>query len=81
MDSGRRSEDGEAVIKVVDSKWYNHNGHCIGIVLVETDFGHKAYIGVGYGNDEAFDATRIVSNGARFREAPALWPKIDLWAT
>lgn len=46
----------------------------------EVAHGHKAYIGVGYGNNEAFNATRIVSNGARFRDAPALWPKIDRWA-
>ena len=69
-------------LKVIDTKWFTQMMHpsTIGIVLVDTGFGHKAYIGTGFGIDEGSDQQTICRNGSRFRPAQALWPDITNWA-
>lgn len=67
--------------RIEDVKWYTGNfTGCIGIVLYNTGFGHKAYIGIGAGLDRKRDASRIVSTGCRFHEGAALWPSVSHWA-
>ncbi len=65
--------------EVIDVKWFS-GVDCIGIVLVDTGYGHKAYIGVGRGDDEQEDIDYIAGNGSRFHFARLLWPNITNWA-
>ena len=69
-------------MKIKDVLWYTPLTHAqlvIGIVLVDTGFGHKAYIGVGTGINEEVDKALIAVNGAPFRHGDALWPLIEDW--
>lgn len=66
--------------RIKDAVWYTPQGACIGIVLVETIGGHKAYIGVGSGFDATSDSRRIALNGVPFYHADSLWPNITSWA-
>ena len=66
--------------KVIDVRWYSGR-ETLGIVLIDTGFGHKAYIGyVPMPWDEKRDAERIVRWGVRFTDADKLWPDIKEWA-
>lgn len=65
---------------VVDAKWYTSGNHTIGIVLIDSGFGHKAYLGLGYGLEARYDEQHIVRSGARFPDGPKLWPNIAEWA-
>ncbi len=69
--------------KVIETKWYNPMGSdCVGIVLVDTGHGLKAYIGIASGIHEEMDTASIMSRGARFHEGPKLWPdRPEKWAS
>lgn len=67
---------------VKDAIWFSGRD-VIGIVLVDTGFGHKAYIGCTpgeYSGNEVSDAQYIASCGARFHHANKLWLSITDWA-
>lgn len=68
-------------MKFVDVKWCC-SGECIGIVLVDNGFGHKAYIGTAPGRDDAADQVHIAQSGQRFPDVYArkLWPDVTDWA-
>lgn len=64
-----------------DVLWYTGGAGSVGIVLVATLKGHKAYIGVSGGRYDAdSDALHIAQWGAKFDHGPALWPAIETWA-
>lgn len=54
--------------KILQSLWFTEMGSAypIGIVLVATEFGSKAYIGTGYGYSKERDEQKIVDTGAKF---------------
>ncbi len=64
---------------IVDVKWFPGRD-CIGIVLVDTGFGHKAYIGACHGFDEESDQEAIAKYGTRFHYGSLLWPDVKGWA-
>jgi len=62
-----------------DVKWFCGRD-TIGLVLVKTMHGHKAYIGLGEGADSKYDSLSIAQNGAKFYPyAAAVWPHIKDW--
>jgi len=64
---------------IEDVKWFSGRA-MVGIVLVRTVHGHKAYIGVGEGADEKYDSLSIALGGAKFYPyAAAVWPHIKHW--
>lgn len=64
---------------IEDVKWFSGRD-TVGIVLVKTKFGHKAYIGTGEGTDEKYDSLSIAQNGSKFYPyAAAVWPHIKDW--
>ena len=70
-------------MKIIDAIWYSpqtHSGLCVGIVLVDTGFGHKAYIGVGTGINEEADKALIAAQGARFNHGASVWAHVKQWA-
>jgi hypothetical protein len=67
-------------VSVVDTKWFTGRD-CIGIVLVDTGHGYKAYIGLASGYNEESDAESIAAGGTRFHYGSALWPHITEWAS
>lgn len=69
-----------STVQILDAKWYTTMSNTIGIVLVNTQGGHKAYIGTAPGWNEELDRRYISDHGARFHHAPALWPDIKDWA-
>ena len=67
-------------MKIIDVKWFTARSDCIGIVLTQNDMGdHKAYIGVGRGEDEGQDAQQISTLGASFHYGHLVWPNIKKW--
>ena len=56
------------MMKIVEAIWFSpgYQPGTIGIVLVDTGFEKKAYIGAGDGIDEKTDIEKIASHGARF---------------
>jgi len=68
---------------IEDVLWYTQMmgpPYQIGIVLLNTGFGYKAYIGTANGSDEEYDSRSIATFGAKFHEGPRLWPSIKWWA-
>lgn len=64
---------------IVDTKWFCGRD-TIGIVLVKTAHGHKAYIGAGNGFSQDEDSLMIAQNGTKFYPyAAAVWPGIKDW--
>jgi hypothetical protein len=55
-------------MKILGSHWFTQmGGQIIGIVIITNDAGEtKAYIGTGFGKDQAQDEIRIASFGAKF---------------
>ncbi len=68
--------------QIEDVPWFSQMNvpPMIGIVLVNTGFGYKCYIGTGYGVSEDADKLSIANRGAKFHEGILLWPKIQWWA-
>jgi hypothetical protein len=68
--------------QIEDVLWFTQMGArpMIGVVLVNTGFGYKAYIGTGDGSDEDFDKLQIATFGAKFHEGRLLWPDRQWWA-
>lgn len=67
-------------MEIVETRWFTALD-TVGIVLTKTEFGHKAYIGVGVGISEKGDAATIAVNGAHFHDGPLIWPNIRGWRT
>jgi hypothetical protein len=65
---------------VVDVKWYTSFRANIGIVLIKTFSGHKAYIDTVDGDHELMDVHRICEHGGIFPDGHLLWPHIKDWA-
>lgn len=54
-------------MKILGSYWFSElGGKVIGIVVVDTGFEIKAYIGNGDGHDQSQDESRIARHGAKF---------------
>jgi hypothetical protein len=66
--------------QIEDVLWYSGMLGEIGVILVNTGFGYKAYIGVGTGINEDYDKMRIAELGAKFQDGPRLWPDRKWWA-
>lgn len=67
-------------MKILDKEWFTTGNDCIGIVLVETDFGERiCYIKNTSGTDENGDTDMVLRWGARFplAAAYALFPQHD----
>jgi len=72
-------EEDSKMVKILDVKWFSGRD-TIGIVLVDTEYGHKCYIGTARGYNEDQDREEIASNGSRFVYGSSLWPHIKDWA-
>jgi hypothetical protein len=63
---------------VLDYKWINTSGGCVGIVLAESEYyGQQAYMCVVPGNDEKSDIERVKDWGVKqpLEVAQAYFPK------
>jgi len=65
--------------KVIDALWFSGRD-VIGIVLVDTGYGHKCYIGAVEGQDESEDQEDIAAHGSPFVLGASIWPHIKDWA-
>lgn len=63
---------------VLDYKWINTNGGCIGVVIAENDYGQQAYICVVPGADENADVQYVKNWGSKLslEVAQAHFPKL-----
>lgn len=52
--------------KIINAYWFTNKDGCIGIVLVNTEQGLKAYIGQAKGEKEQEDIEHIAKWGAKF---------------
>lgn len=70
--------------QIVECLWFHqHDQSVVGIVLYDTLFGHKAYVGhlPRSTSSEQIDAMHILETGCRF-PGEKLWPYIrGGWAT
>lgn len=52
-------------MKIIHTAWFS-GIKCIGIVVIENEIGEKkAYIGIGDGQNEKFDAEKIAAYGIK----------------
>ena len=60
--------------KILGSLWFTERREVkpIGIILIETGYGKKAYIGTGWGASQAVDEQKIADTGAKFPTDVAL---------
>ena len=54
-----------ADVTLLGYRWFTGR-ECIGLVVVDNGFEHKAYIGVGEGNDQNHDLQHIMHFGTSF---------------
>ena len=53
-------------MKILGSTWFTEMGGLVGIVVVDTGFEEKAYIGAAAGYNESEDEQTIAARGAKF---------------
>ena len=66
-DDKRKGDVDKGKMMIKGSVWFTSiNGPIIGIILVDTGYEEKAYIGTGLGIDEKLDEIGISKYGAKF---------------
>jgi hypothetical protein len=63
---------------LLDYKWINTRGGCVGVVLTENDYEQKAYMCVVQGNEEKLDIEYVKNWGVTlsFEIAQAYFPRL-----